>query len=284
LKRFDFLIPHSLDEAVTMLSECPEAAPLAGGTNLLVQIKEKHREESAILSINHIPELHIFKHNAGLHIGAAVTLNEVASDPIVRRDYKALATAAGLVGSVQTRNMATIGGNICNASPSADTAPPLLVLGAEAVLIGPEGRRTLPLHDFFLGPGQTVIQPGELLVEIFVPPAVVHSSSCYVRHIPRQAMDISVVGVAVALALDADENISEGRIALGAVAPTPMLARKARAHLLGQRPSEDLWDAASRAAAEEAQPVDDIRASVDFRRHLVGELTKDALRIVNLEL
>jgi len=284
LKRFDFLIPHSLDEAVTMLSARPEAAPLAGGTNLLVQIKEKHREESAILSVNHIPELHVLQHDGGLHIGAAVTLKEVASDPIVRRDYKALATAAGLIGSVQTRNMATIGGNVCNASPSADTAPPLLALGAEVVLVGPQGKRTIALHDFFVGPGQTVIQSGELLVEIFVPPPIARSSSCYVRHIPRQAMDISVVGVAVALALDADENISAARIALGAVAPTPLLARKASAYLLGQRPSEELWAAASRAAADEAQPVDDIRASVDFRRHLVGELTKDALRIVSLEL
>ena len=261
-----------------MLAERPDATALAGGTNVLVQLKEKHREATALLSLKRIPELHELRHDEGLHIGSAVTLQELASDPVVRRDYAALATAAGLVGSVQTRNMATVGGNLCNASPSADTAPPLLCLQARLVLASARGTRTVALQDFFIGPGETMLLTGELLTEIVVPVPAAGTGSAYVRHIPRQAMDISVVGVAAALELDHAGRIVDAHIALGAVAPTPMLASKAAALLRNRMPEELLWREAGSLAAQEARPVDDIRASITYRRHLVGELTMDALR------
>jgi carbon-monoxide dehydrogenase medium subunit len=278
LKRFDYLAPNSLDEALTMLSERPEATALAGGTNVLVQLKERHREAGALLSLKSIPELHQLRSGEGLHIGAAITLQHLASDPTIKRDYGALATAAGLIGSIQTRNMATIGGNICNASPSADTAPPLLALQAQVVLMSLRGTRTIALHEFFVGPGETALQSGELLKEIFVPAPMARAASSYARHIPRQAMDISVVGVAAALVLDQAGQIVDARIALGAVAPIPMLASTAAKRLIGRRPSEELWHEAGRMAAREAKPVDDLRASIAYRRHLVDELTQDALR------
>lgn len=278
MKRFDYLAPNSLDEALALLSARPEATPLAGGTNVLVQLKERHREASALLSLKRIAELHELRHGEALHIGAAVTLQQLAGDPAIRRDYAALAAACALIGSVQTRNMATIGGNICNASPSADTAPPLLVLQAWVVLVSAVGARTIALQDFFSGPGQTVLQPGELLKEIRIPAPKTRAGSSYVRHIPRQAMDISFVGVAAALELDEAGKIAGARIALGAVAPTPILANAAAARLIGQDPSEKLWREAGRLAAQEAAPIDDLRASIAYRRHLVEELTQDALR------
>jgi CO/xanthine dehydrogenase FAD-binding subunit len=278
VKRFDYLAPNSLDEAVAMLSERPETTVLAGGTNVLVQLKEKHREASALLSLKRIAELHQLRQNGGLTIGAAVTMKQLAEEPLVRRDYAALADAAMLIGSVQTRNMATIGGNICNASPSADTAAPLLVLQAQAVVIDARGERTIALQDFFTGPGETVLRPGELLKEFLIPLPGTRSASSYVRHIPRGAMDISVVGVAAAIELDEAGLIADARVALGAVAPTPMLAARAAANLIGQKPDEKLWREAGSVAAQEAEPVDDLRASIAFRRHLVNELTQDALR------
>lgn len=261
-----------------MLSERPEATALAGGTNVLVQIKEGHREASALLSLKGLPELHQLRTEEGLTIGAAVTFQKLAADPIIRHDYNALSTAAGLIGSVQTRNMATIGGNICNASPSADSVPPLLIFQARAVLSSVRGTRTVALHEFFVGPGKTALEPGELLKEIFVPIRPARAGSSYVRHIPRQAMDISVVGVAAYLALDEAGQIADAHIALGAVAPTPMLATAAAAELIGRSPSEELFRKAGSTAAKEANPVDDLRASITYRRHLVDVLTQDALR------
>lgn len=277
MKQFDYLAPTSVDEAVTMLAERPEAAVLAGGTNLLVQLKEQHRQESALLSLRHVPELHALSYSGDLNIGAAVTMQRLAADPIIRQDFHALSVAAGLIGSVQTRNMATIGGNICNASPSADTAPSLLALQAQVVLVSASGVRTMPLAQFFVSSGKTALGPGELLREIILPAPPECAGSAYVRHIPRQAMDISVVGVAAALALDEEGQIADAHVALGAVAPTPLLATATAGYLVGRRPGEAVWEHAGDLAAEEAQPVDDVRGSIAYRRHLVRELTKDAL-------
>ena len=282
MKRFDYLAPNNLGEALEMLAQRPEAAPLAGGTNVLVQIKEGHRSETALLSLKRLSDLNHISHGDepphGLVIGAAVTMKRIAADPWIRQRYAALATAAGLIGSVQTRNMATVGGNLCNASPSADTAPPLLAFEAQAVLVSLRGERIIPLKDFFTGPGSTLLQADELLKELVVPAPVVGTGSAYVRHIPRAVMDISVVGVAAAVTLKDDKSIRHARIALGAVAPTPIRAWAAEDLLTGQMPADSLFAEAGQAAAREAKPVDDVRASVAYRRHLVNILTQDALR------
>jgi carbon-monoxide dehydrogenase medium subunit len=174
--------------------------------------------------------------------------------------------------------MATVGGNICNASPSADSVPPLLALGAEIVLANAQGERTVPLNEFFLGPGETVMQPGELLKEIAIPKPPKGSGSYYLRHTPRAWMDIATVGVAAYISLDKTGKIIKSRIALGAVAPTPIRAEKAESILHGQLPVEGSLEEAGMAASQETSPISDVRASADYRKHLVSVLTQRALR------
>lgn len=278
MKRFDYLAPENLAEALAMLAAHPDVTPLAGGTNVLVQVKEGHRDVATLLSLRRLPELHQITHGEDVRIGAGVTMARIAADAHIQMGYTALATAAALLGSVQTRNMATLGGNLCNASPSADTAPPLLALDAIAVIAGPDGEREMPLAGFFLGPGRTALAPGELLREIVLPAPGPRSGSAYVRHIPRAAMDISVVGVAAALRLDEAGRIDAARLALGAVAPTPLLVPEAENLLSAQEPDDALFAAAAEKAQAAAQPLSDVRASADFRRHLVGVLARRALR------
>lgn len=279
MRRFDYLAPTRMDEAIDMLRGRPEALALAGGTDVLVQIKEGGRRVGALLSLKRIGELHTYGfENGHLLLGAAVTAGEVAADPRIHGEMGGLADGAGLIGSIQIRNMATVGGNICNASPSADTAPPLLALGAEAVIAGPGGERLAPLDQFFVGPGQTVLQPGELLKAIRIPVPPERSGSYYLRHTPRAWMDIAVVGAAAAVTLDEDGIIAAARIGLGAVAPTPIRAVEAEKALLGGRPDEALFAEAGRIAAGECSPIDDLRASADYRRHLVSVLVQRALR------
>lgn len=278
MKRFDYLAPHSLTEALEMLRQRPEAKPLAGGTDILVQMKEQHREESALLSLKRVPELHRLDQNGRLAIGSAVTMSKLANEPAVRKNYAALALSAGLIGSVQIRNMATLGGNLCNASPSADTAPPLLALGAEAVIAAPGGERVLPLEEFFLGPGKTALQAGELLAQVRLPKWPESSGSFYLRHTPRAWMDLAFAGAAAAVTLGDTGEVVHVRIALGAVSPTPIRALKAEEILTGGFPDDRLLARAGEAAAAEARPIDDLRASAEYRRHLVNVLTKRALR------
>ena len=278
MKRFDYLAPRSLAEALEMLSDRPEAIPLAGGTDLLVQVKEGVRSVETLLSLKRVPELRQYDHNGALTLGATVTVGQIAADPQVQQDYTALAMGAGLIGSVQIRNMATVGGNLCNAAPSADTAPPLLVLGAQAVIASTQGERTVPLEAFFLKPGRTALQPGELLKEIVVPQPAEGSGSFYLRHTPRARMDLAVAGVAAAVTLDTDGTVTDARLALGAVAPVPMRATEAEALLAGQALTDELLQEVGATAAREAKPIDDLRASAEYRRHLVSVLTQRALR------
>jgi carbon-monoxide dehydrogenase medium subunit len=266
-----------LDEALDILHTHPEAQVLAGGTDLLVQAHERNRPIAALVSLRRIPELNTVALNGILSIGAMQTVGKVAAHAGIRQDYAALAMGAGLIGSVQIQNMATLGGNICNASPSADTAPGLLALGAQVVLASAMGERSLPLEAFFLGPGKTALQPGELLVRLELPHPPAHCGSFYLRHTPRARMDLAFVGVAAAVQLSETGEISSVRIALGAVAPTPLRAWRAEERLAGGRPDDALMNEAALLAAGEARPIDDLRASADFRRHLVEVLTRRAL-------
>lgn len=278
MKRFDYLAPTSLSEAVELLRENPGITPLAGGTDLLVQIRERHRPVQAVLSLKRVQEVHACGDNGWLTIGSAVTVGQIARDPEIQRRFTALAAGAGLIGSAQIQNMATVGGNICNASPSADTAPPLLALDAQVVISSAHGERTLPISDFFLGPGKTVLQPTDLLKAIQLPRVKPHSGSFYYRHTPRARMDIAVVGAAAMLALDEDGKVAQARLALGAVAPTPIRAYQAESELIGEMPSEELFNHAARIASQEAAPIDDLRASADYRRYLIKVYTLRALR------
>ena len=283
MRNFEYFAPHTLQEAVALLHELGEhSRPLAGGTDLVVQMKEaatRFPYPSSVVSLARIAELKRieFGESDGLRIGAGVTMMEVAESPIIRQRFQALAEGAGVVGSYQTMNMATLGGNLCNAAPSADTAPPLLAFQAQAVIVGPDGRRLLPLDQFFLGPGHAALAPGELLAELRLPTPRPGTGSAYRRHTPRKQMDIAVAGASAVLTLGADGRIEKARIALGAVAPTPVRARQAESLLEGQPPSAELFQRAGEAAAGEASPISDVRGSAAFRRHLVQVLTERML-------
>jgi carbon-monoxide dehydrogenase medium subunit len=284
LRTFEYHAPDSLDEAVRLLAAGNGAArALAGGTDIVVQMKERATRfpyPQTIVSLDRIASLRQIEltPGEGLRIGAGATMTDVAAHEAVRLHFPALAEGAGVVGSLQTMNMATIGGNVCNAAPSADTAPPLLVYEAEAVIAGPSGSRTLPIAEFFKGPGLTALTPGEVLSELRLPLPPANTVATYERNTPRKQMDIAVVGVAVAITV-AGGVIERARVALGAVAPTPLRANAAEAALTGTPANGATFEAAAQAAAtEDASPIDDLRASAAFRRHLVKVMTARLLQ------
>ena len=283
MKRFEYFAPATLDGALSLLRERGDGGKLlAGGTDLLVQMKEAGLHPSYVVSVRRLAELRgvSFSEAEGLRIGAMTDMATVAGHPVVRGRYRALFDGAGIVGSVQTRNMATLGGNVCNAAPSADTAPPLVVLGAVAEIVGPQGRRTVPVQELFSGPGQTVLSPTDILVAFHLPAPPPRSGGVYQRHTPRAIMDIAVVGVAAQVSLAPDGDvIREARICLGAVAPTPVRALEAEASLAGQAPSNEALARAAELAVGAARPISDVRGSAAFRRHLVRVMTERCLRI-----
>ncbi|MGH8740792.1 MAG: FAD binding domain-containing protein [Burkholderiales bacterium] len=213
-----------------------------------------------------------FDAREGLRIGALVTAREVEISPVILEKYLSLAQAARELGSIQVRNRATIVGNVCRASPSADTLPPLIADAAEVTLHGRNGERRLPLEDFFSGPGKTVLAPDELVTELRLPPPAPRTGKVYIKHGRRKAMELATVGVAVSLSRD------DVRIVLGAVAPTPIRARRAEQILRGKRIDATMIERAAQAAADEARPISNVRASAEYRREMVGVLVRRALR------
>ncbi len=281
MRNFEYFAPGSLKEAIELLSDPASAArPLAGGTDLVPQMKEGSTRfpiPSRLVSLHRIPDLRGIEVDGGLRVGATTPMWEIAHTESVSRGYAALAEGASLVGSIQTMHMATVGGNLCNAAPSADTAPPLLALDAEAVIAGPTGTRRLPLQEFFKGPGLTALQHGEILLELRIPPLPPGTGTAYRRQTPRARMDIAVAGVAIALTVEGT-RIARARVALGAVGPVPMRAHGAEAALEGQKASDETFARAAATAAGECAPIDDQRGSATYRRHLVRVLTERLLR------
>ena len=276
MNRFEYFAPGTVREAVEVLKGRPGAKLLAGGTDLLVQMKERARTPDTLVDVRRIPgadELS-FDGESGLTIGAAVTMRQVELMAAAQLRYAGLAEGARVVGSFQIRNLATIVGNICNAAPSADAAPGLIAHGAKVKIAGPNGRRTMLVENFMTGPGRTTIRDGEFVVGIHVPVPPPRTGSAYVRHTPRGAMDIAMVGVGAAVTLAPRTHACrDARIVLGAVAPTPLRARAAERMLTGQRLTDDLIAKAAETAAEEARPISDVRGSADFRREMVRVLT-----------
>ncbi|HEX6082103.1 MAG TPA: FAD binding domain-containing protein, partial [Methylomirabilota bacterium] len=205
-----------------------------------------------------------------------VTAREIELHPALRGAYRAIAESGALVGSIQVRNLATVGGNICNAAPSADMAPPLMALEAQAVIAGPRGERRVPMAEFFTGVRQTVLAPDEVLVELAVPAPGAHTGGQYLRHTPRRELDIAVVGVASQLTM-AGGTCARARIVLASVAPTPVRATAAERALEGQAVTPEVIERAATLAVEAAKPITDQRGSVEFRKHLVRVLTRRTL-------
>jgi CO/xanthine dehydrogenase FAD-binding subunit len=281
MKKFEYKAPTTLQDALDLMDRNQgEISVLAGGTDLVVQMKSGRSRPLVVMDVKKIPELNRLEWDEaeGIHIGAAVPLSRLAALPALVEKFGIFAQACAMIGSVQIRNRATMGGNICNAAPSADTPPPLLCLGARAVIANRNKTRTVPLEDFFLGPGETALRPDELLVEIFIPTPPLPSSGCYLRHTPRVEMDIAVAGVGAFLVLSRQaDTVQEARIALGAVAPIPVRALQAETVLKGEYPTKALIDEAAIKVVEAIKPISDLRGSADYRSHLAKVLTRRTL-------
>ena len=277
MRRFDLVLPNTVEDCLKILAERGAQAKLvAGGTDLLPQMKNGVLKPAVVVDLSGIARVRQVQNGHGLRIGAAVTARELEVSPALRGPYAAIAESAALVGSLQVRNLATVGGNLCNAAPSADMAPPLVALEAQAVIAGPKGERRVPMADFFTGVRQTVLAPNELLVELIVPAPGAHCGGQYLRHTPRRELDIAVAGVASQLTL-ADGRCIRARIALASVAPTPVRATAAERSLEGQAVTPEAIERAATLAIEAARPINDQRGSVEFRKHLVRVLTRRTL-------
>jgi carbon-monoxide dehydrogenase medium subunit len=273
--------PTSIKEACRIVKKNGAGGHfLAGGTDLVILMKEKGLVPSYVVDLKRIPSLSGIRENpdASLTIGALTTMREVETSSLIQQKYPFLAQSAAEVGSIQIQNRATIGGNMANATPSADVAPALLVLDTKAKISGEEEERVIDLEKFFVGPGKTVMKQDEILTELIVPPHPPSLRGEYIKFSPREMMDLAYVGVAVALVLDQKERRCQYiRIALGAVSPTPMRARKAEAILLNQVLTEELAERAGEEAAKECKPISDVRSSAEYRREMVRVNTKRAL-------
>jgi len=282
MRRFRYYAPNSLAEASRLLRELGETASLfAGGTDLLVEIREELRTCAHVIDIKKIPDLHelSFDEERGLRVGAQTTAREIEISPVVRTRYPNLASAVAALGSIQVRNRATLVGNICRASPSADTLPPLIADGAVLTIWSEDGERSLPIERFFVGPGRTVLARGEIVAGVTIPPPRPASARIYIKHGRRKAMELATVGVAVSVDRHAGA-CADVRIALGAVAPTPIRALRVEAALRGNRVTPRLIAEAAEIAMSEATPISNVRASAGYRREMVGVLTRRALEAV----
>jgi carbon-monoxide dehydrogenase medium subunit len=268
--------PTTLGEAVAVLKDEGDAtAPLAGGTDLLLRIRRRARKYRSVVNIKFVPGLNELHWDArtGLTIGALTTFRAIETHDGVRAHFPALAEAARVVAGVQLRNLATIGGNLGNASPSADSAPPLVALNATIEIASAAGTRRMPVEHCLTGPGRTVLTPGEIFTSISVPAPSPRSGNAYARFSPRSAMDIGIASVAASLTLDADRRCTSCRIVLGAVAPVPLRSGMAEGALEGERLTPALVEQAGELAAQAARPISDIRGSADYRRAIVRVLT-----------
>ncbi|MFQ6027725.1 MAG: FAD binding domain-containing protein [Dehalococcoidia bacterium] len=281
MARFEYLEARSLRQAVSLLQRYGEDARLvAGSTDFLVRWRTGTWSPKYVINLQHISRLSRigYSSRSGLRLGALVTIQELSDHPQIRRNYPALATAAASFAGVQIRNLATVGGNVCNASPAGDTLPGLLVFDAQCRVVGTQGERSIPLDQFFVGPGRTALQAGEILTEIQLPPTVANTGSIYIKHSPRGAMDIAMVGVALLVTLGEGGRVCrDARIALGAVAATPLRAYAAEEMLKGQTITPELLDSVSAEAQRAATPIDDVRGSASYRHAIVGALTRRTL-------
>jgi carbon-monoxide dehydrogenase medium subunit len=282
MRKFVYHRPRDLGQALELLSRYGErAAVLAGGTDLLVEWKQKLKSPSRLIDIKGISSLERVSgaSEGSLQIGPLTTLTALSLSPVLGEERNLLAQAARKVGSLQVRNRATLGGNVCNASPSGDTLPALLCLDAKVEIASQKNERVLPLREFFLGPGLNALRPDELLVRILLPPPPAGSRGIYKKFSLKRAVDLAVASVAVlALFHHSGQVLEDIRIALGAVAPTPMRAERAEKLLRSAKVEERTIKEAAQAAAEEARPISDLRASEWFRREMIFHLTEQALR------
>jgi len=269
--------PRSVSDAVRLMQSDPEARVLAGGTDLLIQFRAGLRQPSAFIDVKLIPELvDIIVRADGVRIGASAPASAICEHATIRQWWPGLIEGVHLIGSTQIQGRASIGGNLCNASPAADSVCALIVNRAVCVIAGPGGERRVPVEQFSLSPGRTVLQPGEFLVAVDLPRPQAGTADAYLRLIPRTEMDIAVVGAGVSVTLDKGGRCTAARVAIGAVAPTALLVPAAGEVLVGSTVDDEAQARAADLARAAAKPIDDKRGTAAYRRHVVGVLVKRA--------
>ena len=277
----EFMAPTTLADALRLLAEEPAARPLAGGSDLIVQLRHGRQPPARIVDLKRIPDLIGISAlpDGGWLIGAATPCVAIGEHTALRVAWPGVVEAAGLIGSPQVQGRASLGGNLCNASPAADSAPALIAADAVLLVAGPAGRREMPVQALALGPGRTSLAPGELLLALRLPPRPPRAADAYLRLIPRSEMDIAVVGAGVDLRLDAQGRIVAARVALGAVAPTALLVPAAADALIGSTLDDAALQGLQAAARAACRPIDDKRGTIAYRIRVAGVLAARAARI-----
>ena len=279
MRPFTYHAPTTIEQAVALLANGGDKArPLAGGTDLLVQMRRGARDLDAVVDVKHIPQLSSisFAPTDGLEIGAAVPCADIRTHPQVLALYPGLVDAVSIIGGTAIQERATMGGNLCNAAPSGDSIPAMIVYDATCLVAGPNGTRTVPVASFCTAPGKTVLAEDELLVSLRFPPPAAGSGGAYIRFTPRHEMDIAVAGAGAWVRLN-DNTVAEARIAIGAVAPTPLLVPEAGVWLMGKTPTPEMLAQAGQVAEQAARPITDVRGTEAQRRHLVSVLVRRTL-------
>jgi carbon-monoxide dehydrogenase medium subunit len=279
LKGFEFLRPTTLEEAFQFLQIYEDSRVMAGGTDLLIALEKGKTKARCLIDIGGISELRGIRYNdiGHLCIGAMTKVSELIESPVIMRCFPVLSDAAIQLGSWQIRNLATLGGNLCNASPGADLAPPLLVLGASAIIQDKDREIAVPMENFWTGPGSTILSHGSILKRIEIPPLSARTKSVFLKHTIRKSIDLAIASIALMVEEDDSGSFIQCRIALGSVAPTPLRARKAESLVLGQNVESLHMDEVAESAAEESQPIHDLRSSEWYRRRVVKVLVGRAL-------
>lgn len=277
----EYVAPKSVDEAIAILKDKGDRARmLAGGTDLIVQLREHRRDLDLLIDIKKVPEAMSLQYDptTGLTIGAAVPCHRIYQHEKVKELYPGLIDSVSLVGGIQIQSRASIGGNLCNASPAADTSPNIIAHYGVCRIAGPNGVREVPAEQFCTAPGKTCMDAKEFLLSIVLPPPPEHFGAAYLRFIPRNEMDIAVVGTGVSLGLDSSkEKVVKARVSLAAVAPTPLLVEEAGAALLEGKIGDEQIEKAATLAQSVAKPISDMRGDAEYRKHLVKVLVKRAL-------
>lgn len=281
MQAFDYVRASSVDEVVSLLAQNGDQARiLSGGTDLLVALREGRRRAKLVIDVKGLPETGKidFAPGRGLEFGASAPCHRLYDNQAIADAFPGLMDAARLIGGVQIQGRASIGGNLCNASPAADSIPALIVHSAICVVAGPSGTREVPVEDFCVAPGRTILENGEFLVSIRIPAPPPGFGAAYLRFIPRNEMDIAVVGAGASVVLDDSRTrIQSARISLGAVAPKPLYVAEAGEALAGQPISAENLERAAKIAQDAARPITDMRGTAEYRKHLSAVLTRRAL-------
>jgi carbon-monoxide dehydrogenase medium subunit len=278
---FEYFEPQNIEEVLSLLIEYGDRAKvIAGGTDLVPMMKQRTVKPEYIISLGLAGLNYVdIGSETGLRIGALTTIRSLEQSRQLQSTYTVISQAASQLGSIAIRNVATVGGNLCNASPSAEMAPPLMALSATIRLVSLVGERIVPLDEFFTGPGTTVLKPDELMTEIQVPAPLPNTAGVYLKHSQRGGEDLAVVGVAAVLTMDSENDVCTiARLILGAVAPTPMRAYNAEAVLKGKQINDKLIKEAAQIASDESRPIDDIRSSAEYRKEMIKVFARDAIR------